>query len=94
MKPTAFLINAARGPVLDSIALADALNNGEIAGAGIDVFEMEPPIPGNHPLLNAKNTILTPHVAFASDESFIKRAAIVFKNITEWISGNPQNVME
>lgn len=93
MKSSAILINAARGPVVNSQALANALNNEEIAGAGIDVFEMEPPIPGDHPLLNSKNTILTPHVAFASDESFLKRADIVFNNITKWLNGNPQNVM-
>ncbi|MFP4016689.1 MAG: 2-hydroxyacid dehydrogenase [Halanaerobiales bacterium] len=93
MKSTAILINTARGPVVDSQALADALNNGKIAGAGIDVFEMEPPIPEDHPLLNAKNTILAPHVAFATDEAFRKRAAIVFDNIKKYQAGNPQNVI-
>ncbi len=94
MKASAILINTSRGPVLDSQALADALNNGQIAGAGIDVFEMEPPIPEEHPLLNSKNTIVTPHVAFATEESFIKRAAIVFDNIDKYLAGNPQNIME
>ena len=69
MKPNAVLINTARGPVLDSQALADALNNDKIAGACIDVFETEPPIAKTHPLVNAKHTILTPHVAFASKEA-------------------------
>ena len=84
MKPSAILINAARGPVVDSEALANALNQGKIAGAGIDVFEMEPPIPKNHPLLHAKHSVLTPHVAFATHESFNKRAKIVFNNIFKW----------
>ncbi|MFN2340196.1 MAG: 2-hydroxyacid dehydrogenase [Halanaerobium sp.] len=93
MKKDAILINTARGPVVNSEALAEALNKEEIAGAGIDVFEMEPPIPGDHPLLNAKNTILTPHTAFATEEAFIKRAEIVFNNIEAWLADEPQNVV-
>lgn len=93
MKPTAVLINTARGPVLDSQALADALNADKIAGACIDVFEMEPPVPMDHPLVTAKNTILTPHVAFASKEAMVKRAVIVFDNVVKYLAGNPQNVM-
>lgn len=93
MKKDAVLINTARGPVVNSEALAEALNEGKIAGAGIDVFEMEPPIPGDHPLLNAKNTILTPHTAFATEEAFEKRAEIVFENIEAWLREEPQNVV-
>jgi D-3-phosphoglycerate dehydrogenase len=94
MKKNAILINLARGPVLDSQALADALNSDKIAGACIDVYEMEPPIPGDHPLLNCKNTICTPHVAFASKEAMVKRAHIVFENIAAYMAGTPQNVMK
>jgi D-3-phosphoglycerate dehydrogenase len=93
MKKNAILINTARGPVVNSEALAEALNNEKIAGAGIDVFEMEPPIPEDHPLLNAKNTILTPHTAFATEEAFLKRAEIVFNNIEAWLKEEPQNVV-
>ncbi|HHT01759.1 MAG TPA: hydroxyacid dehydrogenase [Firmicutes bacterium] len=93
MKPTSVLVNCARGPIVDSEALAAALNDGKIAGAGIDVFEMEPPIPADHPLLNAKNVVVAPHVAFATEEAIFKRAKIVFDNITAWLAGNPQNVM-
>lgn len=93
MKPSAVLINTSRGPVVDSEALAEALNNGRLAGAGIDVFEMEPPVPENHPLLNAKNVLATPHVAFATKEALEKRAVIVFDNIDKWVKGTPQNVM-
>lgn len=94
MKKDAILINTARGPVVDSEALCDALNQGIIAGAGIDVFETEPPIKKEHPLLNAKNTIATPHVAFATKEALVKRAVIVFDNILKWVNGEPQNVIK
>ncbi|MCI8649533.1 MAG: hydroxyacid dehydrogenase [Anaerotruncus sp.] len=93
MKPSAILINTARGPVVDSAALAQALNEGKLAGAGIDVFEGEPPIAQDHPLLHAANTIVTPHVAFATAESMEKRAVIVFENIERWLAGKPQNVI-
>lgn len=93
MKPSAILINTARGPIVDSAALAEALNEGRIAGAGVDVFETEPPIPANHPLLNAKNVVLTPHIAFATHEAILRRAAITFDNIKAWLEGNPVNVM-
>jgi len=93
MKKNAVLINLARGPVLDSQALADALNEERIAGACIDVFEMEPPVPADHPLLNCKNTLLTPHVAFATKEALEKRAVIVFDNVVKYLDGTPQNVM-
>jgi D-3-phosphoglycerate dehydrogenase len=93
MKKDAILINTSRGPVVNSKALAIALNKDEIGGAGIDVFEMEPPIPEDHPLLNSKNTILTPHTAFATEEAFLKRAEIVFNNIEAWLANEPQNVV-
>lgn len=93
MKQNAILINTARGPVVDSEALAQALNDGTIAGAAVDVFETEPPIKKDHPLLNAKNLIATPHVAFATKEALIKRAIIDFDNVKCWIEGQPINVM-
>lgn len=91
LKQGAYFINAARGPVVDSQALAQALNEGRLAGAGIDVFEMEPPLPEDHPLLHAKNCMVTPHIAFASKESMILRAEIVFRNLSEWMKGNQIN---
>lgn len=93
MKPGALLINAARGPVVDSQALADALNNGDLGGAGIDVFETEPPLDLDHPLLHSKNTIVTPHVAFASAESMETRCKIVFDNIAQWMNGHQTNII-
>lgn len=92
MKPSALLINVARGAIVDNAALAEALNKGKLAGAGIDVFDMEPPIPEDYPLLHAKNTVLTPHVAFATDESMLRRAEIVFQNVESYLAGNPENV--
>ncbi len=94
MKKNAILINCARGGVVDSPALADALNEERIAGAAIDVFENEPPINSDHPLLNSKNTLLTPHVAFATKEAMVKRAVIVFDNIAKYLEGTPQNVIQ
>lgn len=93
MKASAVLINTARGGVVDYEALAEALNQEAIAGAGIDVFEQEPPLPKDHPLLSAKNTVLTPHVAFATKESLYKRAAIVFENVRCWLINEPQNIV-
>lgn len=92
MKPTAIFINCARGPIVDSAALADALNEGRIAGAAVDVYNVEPPIPDSEPLLHAKNTLLTPHIAFLSEESMIRRAHIAFDNMLAYVSGKPENV--
>lgn len=93
MKPTALLINTARGPVVDAEALAEALNEGRIAGAGIDVFDGEPPLPPESPLLHSKNTLVTPHVAFATAESMEARAEIVFDSLWAWMEGNQKNIV-
>ncbi len=93
MKKDAIFINTARGPIVDSQALADALNSGKIAGAAVDVFETEPPIDENHPLLTAKNCIATPHVAFASVQAMYKRADIVCSNLSAYLEGAPINLV-
>ncbi|MCD7835829.1 MAG: NAD(P)-binding domain-containing protein [Lachnospiraceae bacterium] len=92
MKKTAVFINCARGPIVDNNALAAALNAEEIAAAAIDVFDCEPPVPSDYPLVNAKNTLLTPHVAFLSEEAMIRRAKIEFDNVYAFLRGQPENV--
>ena len=92
MKKNAVFINCARGPIVDNKALADALNNDELGFACIDVYDMEPPIPEDYPLLHAKNTLLTPHQAFISEEAMERRAEIVFNNVYAWLQGNPVTV--
>lgn len=93
MKPDAILINTARGQVVDNSALAEALNKGEISGAGLDVFDIEPPLPLDYPLLHAKNAVVTPHLAFYSEESLERRAEIVFDNLYAWLDGKQINVI-
>ena len=93
MKSSAILINAARGPVVVTRDLADALNNGVIAAAGIDVFDKEPPLSETEPLLRCKNCLVTPHVAFATKESMSLRAEIVFDNLAAWLSGKQKNII-
>lgn len=92
MKKESILINCARGPVVDNAALAEALNQDRIAGAGIDVFDMEPPLPADYPLLHAKNVLLTPHIAFATRESMVRRAETEFANVYAYLHGNPHNI--
>lgn len=90
MKPTAVLINTARGTIVDNKALADALKSGAIAGAGIDVYETEPPI-ADHPLYACESAVLTPHIGFASEEAMVMRAGMAFDNVEKWLSGTVQN---
>jgi glycerate dehydrogenase len=92
MKPTAFLINTGRGPLIDEDALADALNNGIIAGAGLDVLSSEPPNADN-PLLTAKNCFITPHLAWATAAARKRLYATAVVNLDKFIRGNPQNVV-
>ncbi len=92
MKPDAVFINCARGPIVDNEALAKALNEDKLGFACLDVFDMEPPIPEDYPMLHAKNTLLTPHQAFISEESMIRRAKIVFDNVYQYLDGAPVNV--
>lgn len=85
MKPNALLINTARGNVVEIPALADALRNGTIAGAGIDVYEQEPPLPQTHPLLNVPNCLCVPHIGYATHEAFAIRANIVFDHVVDFL---------
>lgn len=86
MKPTALLINTARGNVVDIPALSEALKNGQLAGAAVDVYEQEPPLPAGHPLLGAPNCICVPHIGYASREAFDIRADIVFDHVKQFLS--------
>ncbi len=92
MKPNALLINTARGPLLDEQAVADALNNGQIAGAALDVLCQEPAA-ANNPLLTAKNCIITPHNAWASLEARSRLMNILVDNVRAFLAGKPQNVV-
>ncbi|AQT68306.1 Glycerate dehydrogenase [Anaerohalosphaera lusitana] len=92
MKPNAIFINTSRGPIVEEQALADALNNERIAGAGLDVLSTEPPNPDN-PLLNAKNCTITPHIGWATLASRKRCLDIVAENIKAFMAGDPQNVV-
>lgn len=92
MKRSAILINTSRGQVVDEIALADALNNGRLAGAGLDVLSSEPPAADN-PLLSARNCFVTPHIAWATRAARARLLAIAAANLKAFIGGQPQNVV-
>lgn len=92
MKETALFINCARGPIVDNYALAQLLKERKIAGAGVDVFEMEPPIPAEYELMHADNAVVTPHIAFLSEESMVRRVGIEFANVKAYLAGTPENV--
>jgi glycerate dehydrogenase len=92
MKPTAYVINTARGGVIVEQDLAAALNEGRIAGAGLDVLSVEPP-PADNPLLTAKNCLITPHIAWASRASRERLIAATAENIRGFLAGTPQNVV-
>lgn len=93
MKPESILINTARAKVVNTKALVDALYQKLIAGAAIDVYEYEPPLQAEHPLLTATNTLLLPHIGFATHEAIALRSQIVLDNIRRWLEGKPQNVL-
>ncbi|MVM28987.1 D-2-hydroxyacid dehydrogenase [Spirosoma sp. HMF4905] len=92
MKPTAFLLNTSRGPIIVDQDLADALNTGVIAGAGIDVLSKEPPAADN-PLFTAKNCLITPHIAWATIEARSRLMDITVQNLSAFLDGEPVNVV-
>jgi len=92
MKPSAVLINNGRGSLVDEAALADALNSGRLAGAGLDVLSREPPQPGN-PLLTARNCVITPHIAWSSAAARKRLVATAANNLREWINGQRSTVL-
>ena len=92
MKPTAYLVNTARGPVVDEKALIDALERGVIAGAGLDVFDNEP-LPLDHPLRRLPNTVITPHVGGFVQENYELWYEGAVEDILAWLDGKPIRVM-
>lgn len=92
MKSTAFLLNNARGPLIVEQDLADALNAGQIAGAGLDVLSVEPPLPSN-PLLKAKNCLVTPHISWATREARSRLMDTVVQNLKSFLENKSENVV-
>jgi len=92
MKPSAFLVNIARGPIVDETALTLALREGRIAGAGIDVYDQEP-IPDNHPFLTLENTVLLPHLGYVTEENHRVHYESTLEAVLAWIGGRPINVI-
>ena len=92
MKTTAFLVNTGRGPLINEKDLANALNSGRIAGAGLDVLSVEPARPDN-PLPKARNCFITPHIAWATFNARTRLMGIATENLKSFVNGNPQNVV-
>ncbi|NOS69918.1 MAG: hydroxyacid dehydrogenase [Verrucomicrobia bacterium] len=92
MKPAALLLNTSRGPLVDEIALASALNNGTIAGAALDVLSVEPP-PAENPLLHARNCIITPHNAWGTRAARSRLLQIAVDNVKSFLADSPKNVV-
>lgn len=92
MKPTAFLINTSRGPLVNEADLAAALEQGHIAGAGLDVLSVEPP-PASNPLLTARNCIITPHIAWATRNARRRLIDVTAANLRAFVAGRPQHVV-
>jgi phosphoglycerate dehydrogenase-like enzyme len=93
MKPTAFLVNTSRGPIVDEVALIDALQRRAIAGAGIDVYDVEP-LPADHPLRKLDNAVLTGHTAYVMDEVYTLAYGQAVEDIRAWLEGEPIRVLD
>jgi phosphoglycerate dehydrogenase-like enzyme len=93
MRPTAYLVNTSRGPLVDEAALAEALRSGVIAGAGLDVFDEEP-LPAGHPLLTAPRTVLSPHVGYVTHGSYEVFYGDAVEDVRRWQAGEPLRVVD
>ena len=92
MKPTAYLINTARGPIVDEDALLTALRDKKIAGAGLDTFSVEP-LPVDHPFRKLDNLVLTPHLGYVTRENYARIYAETIEGISAWLDGSPVRVL-
>ena len=92
MKPSAYLVNTSRGPIVDETALVHALGNGTIAGAGLDVFDEEP-LPPDHPLRHLPNTVITPHLGYVTEETYRLFYAQAVEDIVAFLAGQPIRVL-
>jgi len=92
MKPTAFLVNTSRGPIVDTEALIAALTEGRIAGAGVDVYDAEPLAP-DHPIRSCPRTLLTPHLGYVTDRCYRNFYEQMVEDIAAWLAGDPARVL-
>jgi phosphoglycerate dehydrogenase-like enzyme len=92
MRPTGYLVNTSRGPIVDESALVEALRSGSIAGAGLDVFDQEP-LPADHPLLSAPHTVLSPHIGYVTRDLYAIFYGDVVDDIDNWLAGTPTRVV-
>ncbi len=92
MQKTSFIVNTSRGPLVDEAALVAALQNGKIAGAGLDVYDIEP-LPAEHPLRSMSNTVLTPHLGYVTQDNYTVSFADAVENIIAWSNGEPVRVL-
>jgi phosphoglycerate dehydrogenase-like enzyme len=92
LKPTATIVNTSRGPIIDEEALLEALSSGQLAGAGLDVFDIEP-LPDHHPLRSAPRTLLTPHIGYVTDGTYQLFYREVVEDIAAFLAGHPVRVL-
>ena len=92
MKPSAVLVNTSRGPIVDEAALVTALTTGGIAGAGLDVYDVEP-LPAGNPLRGAPNTVLLPHLGNVTERGYRTMYELVVEDIAAWRAGSPVRVL-
>jgi D-3-phosphoglycerate dehydrogenase len=92
MKPTAYIVNTSRGPIIDEKDLLAALNGRRIAGAGLDVFDVEP-LPRDHPFRRMDNVVITPHLGYVSQENYARYFPDIVDDIRAWMDGKPVRVV-
>ena len=92
MKPTSYLVNTSRGPIVDEAALVAALRQGKLAGAGLDVYD-EDPLPLEHPLRNLPNTVITPHLGYVTEEGYRIFYGQALEDVKAWLSGQRVRVL-